>query len=109
MLGTKARAGQGRGPRSLDQVERKHIRAVLAESDGNRTRAAAVLGISPATLWRRLRTMKASGARHSPRPGVRRPDLPAFVRCLYLYTSRRWPILITKTTSRRSSMVYRMR
>jgi len=28
---------------------------------------------------------------------------------LHLYTSRRWPILITRTTSRRSSMVYRMR
>ena len=27
----------------------------------------------------------------------------------HLYTSRRWPILITSTTSRRSSMVYRMR
>jgi hypothetical protein len=27
----------------------------------------------------------------------------------HLYTSRRWPILITRTTSRRSSMVYRMR
>jgi len=27
----------------------------------------------------------------------------------HLYTSRRWPILITKITSRRSSMVYKMR
>jgi len=31
---------------------------VLAESGGNRTRAAAVLGISQATLWRRLKTVK---------------------------------------------------
>jgi transcriptional regulator with PAS, ATPase and Fis domain len=46
VLGTIARAGQGRGPRSLDQVEREHIRAVLAESGGNRTRAAVALGIS---------------------------------------------------------------
>ena len=58
VLGTGARPGQARGPRSLDQVEREHIRAVLAESGGNRTRAAATLGISQATLWRRMKTMK---------------------------------------------------
>jgi transcriptional regulator with PAS, ATPase and Fis domain len=58
VLSSEARPGPGRGARSLDQVEREHIRAVLAEAGGNRTRAAAVLGISPATLWRRLKTMK---------------------------------------------------
>ncbi|MGA9652875.1 MAG: helix-turn-helix domain-containing protein, partial [Polyangia bacterium] len=58
VLGTEARPGHGAGPRSLDQVEREHIRAVLAESGGNRTRAAAALGISPTTLWRRMKTIK---------------------------------------------------
>jgi transcriptional regulator with PAS, ATPase and Fis domain len=48
--------------KSVDwQVEREHIRAVLAESGGNRTRAAAVLGISQTTLWRRLKTVKGQG------------------------------------------------
>ena len=50
-------AGKGRSARSLDQVERDHIRAVLAEAGGNRTRAAELLGISAATLWRRMKTM----------------------------------------------------
>jgi len=58
VLGTGARPGQGKGPRTLEQVEQDHIRAVLAESGGNRTRAAAALGISQATLWRRLKTVK---------------------------------------------------
>ena len=43
------------GDRTLREVERRHIRAVLASVQGNRTRAAQILGISPATLWRRLR------------------------------------------------------
>ena len=58
VLSAGARPGPGPGSRSLEQVEREHIRAVLAESGGNRTRAAAVLGISQATLWRRLKTVK---------------------------------------------------
>jgi len=57
VLGSGVQLDKGRGPRSLDQVEREHIRAVLAEAGGNRTRAAEVLGISAATLWRRLKTM----------------------------------------------------
>jgi transcriptional regulator with PAS, ATPase and Fis domain len=58
VLGAGTRFSPGKGPRSLHQVEREHIRAVLAQSGGNRTRAAAVLGISSTTLWRRLKTMK---------------------------------------------------
>jgi transcriptional regulator with PAS, ATPase and Fis domain/predicted hydrocarbon binding protein len=61
VLGTGARPGPGKGLRTLDQVEREHISAVLAESGGNRTRAAAALGISQATLWRRLKTVKDEG------------------------------------------------
>jgi len=44
--------------RTLDQVERDHIRAVLKQTGGNRTRAAEALGISPATLWRRMKVME---------------------------------------------------
>jgi transcriptional regulator with PAS, ATPase and Fis domain len=42
--------------RSLQEVEHRHIQAVLESVDGNRSKAAQVLGISPATLWRRLKT-----------------------------------------------------
>lgn len=41
----------------LHAVEHSHIQAVLAACDGNRTRAAKTLGISPATLWRKLKAM----------------------------------------------------
>jgi len=41
--------------RSLAEVEREHIRAVLAHCEGNRTRTAEILGISPSTLWRKLK------------------------------------------------------
>ena len=40
---------------TLAQVEERHIRAVLERTGGNRTRAAEALGISPSTLWRRLK------------------------------------------------------
>ena len=42
-------------PCSLAEVERKHILAVLQASDGNRTKAAATLGIGAATLYRKLK------------------------------------------------------
>jgi DNA-binding NtrC family response regulator/predicted hydrocarbon binding protein len=40
---------------SLREVERRHIHAVLESVGGSRTQAAKILGISSATLWRRLR------------------------------------------------------
>ena len=40
---------------SLQEVEQRHIRAVLDSVNGNRTEAAKILGISSTTLWRRLR------------------------------------------------------
>ncbi len=49
----------------LDAVERQQIRTVLEREGGNRTRAAEVLGISRATLKRRLREIRES----SPRDG----------------------------------------
>ncbi|HEY0173521.1 MAG TPA: sigma-54 dependent transcriptional regulator [Pyrinomonadaceae bacterium] len=42
-------------PMTLDQLERQHILRVLEEQAGNRERAAAVLGISARTLYRKLR------------------------------------------------------
>ncbi|HEX6184275.1 MAG TPA: sigma-54 dependent transcriptional regulator [Pyrinomonadaceae bacterium] len=42
-------------PMTLDQLERRHILRVLEEQGGNRERAAAVLGISERTLYRKLR------------------------------------------------------
>jgi transcriptional regulator with PAS, ATPase and Fis domain len=42
-------------PLTLDTVERQHILRVLEESNGNRERAAAILGISSRTLYRKLR------------------------------------------------------
>ena len=43
--------------RTLAEVEAEHIRNVLANVDGNRTRAAEVLGIDRKTLRERLRKM----------------------------------------------------
>lgn len=47
--------------RTLEDVERDHIRAVLQRLNGNRTRAARALGIGAATLWRKLKTIEAAG------------------------------------------------
>jgi len=57
--GSERPAAGDRPARTLDQVERDHIRAILALTGGNRTRAAQILGISNATLWRRLRDQPA--------------------------------------------------
>ncbi|HEV3470660.1 MAG TPA: sigma-54 dependent transcriptional regulator [Pyrinomonadaceae bacterium] len=42
-------------PVTLEQLERQHILRVLEEAGGNRERAAALLGISARTLYRKLR------------------------------------------------------
>jgi DNA-binding NtrC family response regulator len=49
-------------PLSLDEIERQHILRVLEETGGNRERAAAVLGISSRTLYRKLREYGAGVA-----------------------------------------------
>lgn len=51
-------AAAGHPQRSLAEVELDHIRNVLEYTDGNRTAAAKILSISPATLWRKLKEMK---------------------------------------------------
>lgn len=40
---------------TLAEVERKHIRAVMEYAHENKTQAAKILGISPTTLWRKLK------------------------------------------------------
>jgi transcriptional regulator with PAS, ATPase and Fis domain len=47
-------------PPTLDEIERQHILRILEETHGNRERAAAVLGISSRTLYRKLREYGAS-------------------------------------------------
>jgi DNA-binding NtrC family response regulator/predicted hydrocarbon binding protein len=44
-----------RAEMSLAQVEREHILTVYRATGGNKTQAARILGISPVTLWRRLK------------------------------------------------------
>lgn len=46
--------------RSLSQVEAEHILNVLASVDGNKTRAAAILGIDRKTLREKINKMKPS-------------------------------------------------
>jgi len=49
--------GQGTKPslRSLEAMEKEHIARVLAASRGHRDQAAAVLGITRSTLWRKMK------------------------------------------------------
>jgi DNA-binding NtrC family response regulator len=49
------------GDRSLRSVEQTLIRRVLAESSGNRSRAASVLGIDRTTLYAKLKTYGIAG------------------------------------------------
>jgi two-component system response regulator HydG len=53
-------AGPGRsaGKRSLDEVAEAHIQDVLQQTGGSRRQAAAILGISTATLWRKLKSVQ---------------------------------------------------
>jgi transcriptional regulator with PAS, ATPase and Fis domain len=49
-------------PVTLEELEREHILRVLKESDGNRERAAAILGISSRTLYRKIREYEDSAS-----------------------------------------------
>jgi len=46
---------------AMERFERSHIAVVLRLCEGNRERAAAALGISPATLYRRLERLQLKG------------------------------------------------
>lgn len=52
-------SASGRVTVSLEELEREHIQRVLRDSQGNRERAAAILGISSRTLYRKLREYDA--------------------------------------------------
>jgi DNA-binding NtrC family response regulator len=45
---------------TLDELSRRYISLVLAENDGNKTRAAEVLGINRRTLYRYLDPAEAN-------------------------------------------------
>jgi DNA-binding NtrC family response regulator len=47
-----------RSKKSLAEIEREHILEVLRASGNSRTQAAEILGISPVTLWRRLKQIQ---------------------------------------------------
>ena len=52
--GAAAVAGAAQAPVSLDALEREHLQKALAQSSGNVTQAAKVLGISRDTLRYRM-------------------------------------------------------
>ena len=45
-------------PKTLEELEREHILRVLDDSEGNRERAAAILGIPASTLESKIRTLR---------------------------------------------------
>lgn len=46
------------GPMTLEEVERLHIQGVLKSVDGNRTRAADILGIDRKSLYRKIQRLE---------------------------------------------------
>jgi two-component system, NtrC family, response regulator HydG len=59
LYGSRPAAPAGGASRALAHVEADHIQTVLRQTGGNRSRAARTLGISPATLWRKLKVLPA--------------------------------------------------
>ncbi|MGO9481741.1 MAG: helix-turn-helix domain-containing protein, partial [Candidatus Kryptoniota bacterium] len=45
------------GNPTLEQMERSYIERVLHLTDGNKTKAAKILGIDGSTLWRKLKSV----------------------------------------------------
>jgi two-component system response regulator HydG len=53
--GTQAAGGRQSRLPTLEEQEQAYIRRILAETDGNQTAAAEILGINRASLWRKLK------------------------------------------------------
>lgn len=53
-------SSEPRANKSLALIEKEHILAVMHNTGGSRSRAAEILGISPVTLWRRLKEIERS-------------------------------------------------
>jgi len=60
-LAATRRAARASAPQSLDDVERVHIAQTLHDHGGNRTHTARVLGISRATLIKKIRDYGLGG------------------------------------------------
>ena len=56
-----AEQGAGWEPMSIRNLERRHILQMLGYTGGNRSQAAKLLGINPATLWRKMKLYEISG------------------------------------------------
>jgi DNA-binding NtrC family response regulator len=54
---------------TLAELERRYLVRTLERFDGNRTRAARVLGIDKSTLWRKLQLYNSTDSRGEPEPG----------------------------------------
>ena len=64
-------AGPTRDRASLDEVTRRHVLSVLAETGGNKTEAARVLGVPRRTLYRMLERFAQEGPGQGPsQPGT---------------------------------------
>ncbi len=59
-LGARKLPGDTSLGRVREVAEREHILAVLQLTDGKRGRAAAILGISRKTLWKKLKHLGLS-------------------------------------------------
>jgi two-component system response regulator HydG len=59
--GGAPREGTGRSLQDVvDEAERRAIEVVLREVDGNKERAAEVLGLSSTTLWRKMKRLSVT-------------------------------------------------
>jgi transcriptional regulator with PAS, ATPase and Fis domain len=43
--------------KTLEEVSKRYIEEVLKKADGNKTRAAEILGINRTSLWRMIRRL----------------------------------------------------
>ncbi|MBI4905161.1 MAG: sigma-54-dependent Fis family transcriptional regulator [Acidobacteria bacterium] len=57
---------------ALGDLERRHILRVLEQADGNKTRAAEILGIQRRTLYKKLARMERAQSGHAGVPGTLR-------------------------------------